>query len=123
MLQLLSFPAAKCSSAINRIFYLSERSQPSESANITSLVLSILLSLKRPYRYLQIVELENCWTCNFLKFCLLIYFEGATLTNLALNMLLWPYSTFFGLILYHHRLCITAKLSDVQCCFFKFVYS
>ena len=40
--------------AVNRIFYLFKRSEAFESANITNLVLSMLLSLKRPYKYLQI---------------------------------------------------------------------
>ena len=67
MFQLLSVSAAKCS-AINRIFYLLKRLEVFECANITNLVLSILVSLKRPYRYPHNVELENCRIYNFLKF-------------------------------------------------------
>ena len=55
-------------SAISRIFYLLKRSKAFESFNITNLVLSIIVSLKRPYRYSQNVELGNCQTYNFLKF-------------------------------------------------------
>ena len=71
-------PKVKCSSyqvfqllgvpAVDIIFYSFKRSEALESANITNLALSILLSLKRSYKYLQIVELENCWTYNFLMF-------------------------------------------------------
>ena len=67
MFQLLSVSAVKCS-AINRIFYFLKRLEVFESANITNLVLSILVSLKRPNRYLQNEELENCRTYNFLPF-------------------------------------------------------
>ena len=67
MFQLLSVSAVKCS-AINRIFYFLKRLEVFESANITNLVLSILVSLKRPNRYSQNVELENCRTYNFLPF-------------------------------------------------------
>ena len=67
MFQLLSVSAVKCS-AINRIFYFLKRLEVFESANITNLVLSILVSLKRPYRYPHNVELENCRIYNFLKF-------------------------------------------------------
>ena len=67
MFELLSVSAVKCS-AINRIFYFLKRLEVFESANITNLVLSILVSLKRPNRYLQNEELENCRTYNFLPF-------------------------------------------------------
>ena len=67
MFQLLSVSTVKCS-AINRIFYFLKRLEVFESANITNLVLSILVSLKRPNRYLQNEELENCRTYNFLPF-------------------------------------------------------
>ena len=53
---------------MNRIAYLFKRFEAFESASITSLVLSILVKLKKPCRYSQIVELENCRTYNFLKF-------------------------------------------------------
>ena len=67
MFQLLSVSTVKCS-AINRIFYFLKRLEVFESANITNLVLSILVSLKRPNRYSQNEELENCRTYNFLPF-------------------------------------------------------
>ena len=69
MLQLSSVPA------INRIFYLFKRSKAFDSANMTNILRSIIVSLKIPNRYLQNVELENCWTNNYLKFCLLICFK------------------------------------------------
>ena len=62
MFELLSVPA------INRIFYSFKRSKAFESFKITNLVLSILVSFKRPYRYSENVELENCRTYNFRKF-------------------------------------------------------
>ena len=47
--------------AIDIIFYLFKRCKAFESANVTNLILTI------PYRCSQVVELESCWTYNFLK--------------------------------------------------------
>ena len=113
--------------AINRIFYLLKRSEAFESANITNLVLSILVSLKRPYRYSQNVELENCWTYNFLKFYvqfLLSFVYPYVLKSRSFCRCHTNKSSpkHASLALFDrfciHRLCITGKLSDVQCWFF-----
>ena len=109
--------------AINRIFYLLKRSEAFESANITNLVLSILVSLKRPYRYSQNVELENCWTYNVLKFYvqfLLSFVYPYVLKSRSFRRCHTNKSSpkDASLALFErfciHRLCITRKLSDVQ---------
>ena len=113
--------------SINRIFYLFERSEDFESANITNLVLSILVILKRPYRYSQNVELENCWTYNILKFYVQLLLSFVYPYVLKSGSF-WSCHTnksspkHASLALFDrfciHRLCITGKLSDVQCWFF-----
>ena len=108
--------------AINRIFYLFKCSEAFESANITNLVLSILVSLKRPYRYLKIVELENYPTYHFPKFCAQFvlsfvypyilksrsFWKCHTNKSTPKHVSLALFDQF-----YIHRL--TGKLSDVQC--------
>ena len=114
MFQLLGVPA------INRIFYSFKRSEAFESVNITHLVLSILVILKRPYRYSQILELENCPTYNFVKFFIqfllrFVYpyilkswrFWRCHLTNLVLNMLT-------VLVLYHFDLPLIISQPKIQ---------
>ena len=122
MFQLLSVPA------INRIFYLFKRSEAFESANITNLVLSILVSLKRPYRYSQNVELENCWTYNVLKFYvqfLLSFVYPYVLKSRSFCSCHTNKSSpkHASLALFDrfciHLLCITKKMSDVKYCFFS----
>ena len=67
MFELLSVPA------INRIFYSFKRSKAFESFKITNLVLSILVSFKRPYRYSENVELETVGRTIFLSFTFNLY--------------------------------------------------
>ena len=121
MLHLLSVPA------INRIFHLFKRCEAFESANITNLVLSILLSFKKPYRYSQIVELENSRTYNFLSFYV-EFLLSFVYPYISKSRSFWRCHTnksspkHASLALFDrfciHRLCITGKLSDVQCWFF-----
>ena len=123
MFQLLSIPA------INSIFSLFKRSKAFESANLTNLVLSILVSLKRPYRYSKIAELENYRRYHFLKF-FVQFLLSFVYPYILKSRSFWRCHTnksgpkHASLALFDwfciHRLCITGKLSDVQCCcFFK----
>ena len=120
-MQLSSVPA------VDKFFYLFKRSEASASANITNPVLSILVRLKRPYRYSQIAELENCQTYNFLRFY--VQFLLSFVCSYILRFrFFWRCCTnkfspkHASLALFDrfciHRLCITGKLSDVQCWFF-----
>ena len=126
-------PKVKCSSyekfqllgvpAISRIFYLFKRSEAIESANVTNVVPSILVSLERPYRYLENVELENCRTYNFRKFYVqfLLSFvypyilKSQTFLRCHTNKSR-PKNTSLALFdrFCIQRLCITGKLSDVH---------
>ena len=120
--QLLGVPA------ISRIFYLFKRSEAIESANVTNVVPSILVSLERPYRYLENVELENCRTYNFRKFY--VQFLWSFVYPYILNSRsFWRCHTtnnssprHASLALFDqfciHRLCITGKQADIQYCFF-----
>ena len=122
MFELLSVPA------IDKIFYLLKRSEAFASANITSLVLSILHSLKRPYKYLQTVEFENCQTYNFLKFYVrflpsFVYpniLKSRSFSRCYTNKSSPKYAS---LALFNrffiHRLCITRKLSEYNDGFFN----
>ena len=113
--------------AINRIFYLFKRVEAFESTNITNLVLSILVSFKRPYRYSQNVELENCRMYSFLKFYIQ-FLLSFVYPYILKSWSFWRCHTkksspkHGSLALFNrfciHRLCITGKLSDVQCWFF-----
>ena len=120
MLQLLSVPA------INRIFHLFKRCEAFESDNITNLVLSILLSFKKPYRYSQIVELENSRTYNFLLFYV-EFLLSFVYPYISKSRSFWrchtnkssPKHASLALFdrFYIHRSCITGKLQDEQCWF------
>ena len=89
--QKLSIPPVKCSS------YKIEFSIYLKCEHNKSVPKHTVLVLKRPYKYSQIIELENCRASNFLKFYIQFWslkaLKGATLTNLVLNMVLWPCST------------------------------
>ena len=121
MFQLLSIPA------INSIFSLFKRSKPFESANLTNLVLSILVILKRPYRYSKIAELENYRRYHFLKF-FVQFLLSFICPYILKSRSFWRCHTnksgpkHASLALFDwfciHRLCITGKLSDEQCFFF-----
>ena len=116
-----------CVLAINRIFYLFKRSRAFESANIITLVVSILVSLKRPYKYSRIGELENSPTYNFLKYyvqLLLSFVYPYILKSRSFSRCHTNKSSpkHASLVLFNrffiHRLCMAGKLSDVQCWFF-----
>ena len=107
--------------AIDIIFYLFKRCKAFESANVTNLILSI------PYRYSQVAELESCWTYNFLKFYVQ-FLLSFVYPYILKSRSFWRWHTnksspkHASLALFDrfciHRLCITGKLSDVQCWFF-----
>ena len=109
--------------AINRIFYLFKRSEAFESANITNLVLSILVSLKRPYRYSQNFRAWKLSNYNFLKFYVQ-FLLSFVYPYILKSRSFWRWHTnksspkHASLALfdrfYIRRLCITGKLSDVQ---------
>ena len=113
--------------AINRIFYLFKCSEAFESANITNLVLSILVSLKRPYRYSQNFRAWKLSNYNFLKFYVQ-FLLSFVYPYILKSRSFWRWHTnksspkHASLALFDrfciHRLCITGKLSDVQCWFF-----
>ena len=109
--------------AINRIFYLFKCSEAFESANITNLVLSILVSLKRPYRYSQNFRAWKLSNYNFLKFYVQ-FLLSFVYPYILKSRSFWRWHTnksspkHASLALfdrfYIRRLCITGKLSDVQ---------
>ena len=113
--------------AINRIFYLFKCSEAFESANIINLVLSILVSLKRPYRYSQNFRAWKLSNYNFLKFYVqfLLSFvypyilKSRSFSRCHTNKSGPKHASLVLFDWFHiHRLCITGKLSDVQCFFF-----
>ena len=119
MFQLWSVPI------INRIFHLFKRTEAFKQANITNLVLSIHVSLKWP---IQVFAKCRTWKLYiFLKFYvqLLLSFVYPYILK---SWSFWRYHTnksspkHASLALFDrfciHRLCITGKLSDVQCWFF-----
>ena len=109
--------------AINRIFYLFKCSEAFESANITNLVLSILVSLKRPYRYSQNFRAWKLSNYNFLKFYVQ-FLLSFVYPYILKSRSFWRWHTnksspkHASLALFDwfciRRLCITGKLSDVQ---------
>ena len=122
MFQLLTLPA------IDRIFYLFKPSEAFESAYITNLALGILFFIvKRPYMYLQFIELENCRMYNFLKLYIQFllsfvypyilksqsFWRCYTNTSSPIHASLALFDRFCI-----HRLCITGKQSGVQWWFF-----
>ena len=119
MFQLLRVPD------IDRIFYFFKRSEAFEIANITNL--HTFLIFKRPYNYLQIVDLETCPTYNLLKFYVqfLLSFvypyilKSRSFSRCHTNKSGPKHASLVLFDWFHiHRLCITGKLSDVQCFFF-----
>ena len=114
--------------AINRIFYLFKCSEAFESANITNLVLSILVSLKRPYRYSQNFRAWKLSNYNFLKFYVQ-FLLSFVYPYILKSRSFWRCHTtnnssprHASLALFDqfciHRLCITWKQADIQYCFF-----
>ena len=117
--------------AINRIFYLFKRSEASASANITNLLLSILVYLSRLNKHLQIVELEHYRAYNLLKFHVqfLLSFvypyilESRNFCRCHTNKSSPKYASLALFDRFRiHRLCIPGKMSDVQCWFFNLYF-